>query len=238
MAIILGVYWLALSQPAQEAVQSFAQRNPFFVDYPKTILGINIPALVAALVSLLGILLYFWIDYNVFRAPLIAENPKIRYTVKHHLKVVTLPKIRHRRSSIEYWSSLFLSMMTALIVTTIFIIQLVRAIAPTVTTGSASEITQTSVRLSGNVTSNGSQTLTVRGFEYGPTVAYGSIVSDTKPDTYQFASSFGGSGSGNGQFSQPAGIAKDSSGNIYVVDYANHAQWRGEWGGAEFAGGS
>ena len=221
-AIVFSTYWLSLSQPAQQFITRFAANNPFLLESPKTIYGVNIPALIASLCILLGALLYLWIDYTIFKAPLVAENPTIRYTMQHHLWVVTLPKIKHRRPVIEYWSSMFISMTMALIISTIFTIQLVRAAAPTVTTGSATEITQTSVRLSGNVTSQGTQTLTVRGFEYGPTVSYGDVVSDTKPDTYQFASSIGTQGSGNGQFSQPAGIAKDSNGNIYVVDYANH----------------
>ncbi len=37
-----------------------------------------------------------------------------------------------------------------------------------------------------------------------------------------YLSQFGGSGSGNGQFAMPEGIAVDSFGNIFVVDSANH----------------
>src|SRR5262249_15622606 len=39
---------------------------------------------------------------------------------------------------------------------------------------------------------------------------------------YEFASAWGDSGGGNGQFYYPQGVAVDGSGNVYVVDTVNH----------------
>ncbi len=41
-------------------------------------------------------------------------------------------------------------------------------------------------------------------------------------ETIEYSSSFGTSGTGNGQFNQPSDAAVDSSGNVWVVDRTNH----------------
>jgi len=46
----------------------------------------------------------------------------------------------------------------------------------------------------------------------------------TGPNNYVFRSTFGSYGSGNGQFTNPGGIATDSAGNIYVTDSNATAQ--------------
>lgn len=39
--------------------------------------------------------------------------------------------------------------------------------------------------------------------------------------TFSYSNSFGITGSGNGQFRGPTGLAVDNSGNVYVADYGN-----------------
>jgi len=41
-------------------------------------------------------------------------------------------------------------------------------------------------------------------------------------EKYTFVTKWGTQGSGAGQFNSPAGVAVDSSGNVYVADYSNH----------------
>ena len=41
-------------------------------------------------------------------------------------------------------------------------------------------------------------------------------------ETYSFVTKWGSSGSGDGQFSTPEGVAVDSSDNVYVADYSNN----------------
>jgi sugar lactone lactonase YvrE len=41
-------------------------------------------------------------------------------------------------------------------------------------------------------------------------------------ETYVFVTKWGTSGSGNGQFSSPEGVAIDSSSNVYIADMSNH----------------
>jgi sugar lactone lactonase YvrE len=58
--------------------------------------------------------------------------------------------------------------------------------------------------------------------------------------TFQFVSSWGSAGSGNGQFSQPRGIAVAQNGDVYVADSLNNrvqhftsdGTFIGQWGGA------
>ncbi len=54
-------------------------------------------------------------------------------------------------------------------------------------------------------------------------VLLGGVFSPTyAEDPPDFVMSFGTAGTGNGQFDHPTSIAFDSSGNIYVTDFANH----------------
>ena len=64
------------------------------------------------------------------------------------------------------------------------------AVSPTVTTGSSSAITATTATLSGNLTDIGSDPVTVRGFNYGRTLDYGSQTVDSGDgfDTGAFSS--------------------------------------------------
>jgi len=50
-------------------------------------------------------------------------------------------------------------------------------VIPTLTTSSATSLTQTAATLSGNITNTGGENATVQGFEYGLTASYGSSVS-------------------------------------------------------------
>lgn len=94
------------------------------------------------------------------------------------------------------------------------------AAAPSVSTGSASSITKTSVTLSGSITDDGGEEITGTGFEYGPTSGYGTSVVATT--TYGYVSKFGTTGSGNGQFNGVYDVAIDSSGNLYITDSVNN----------------
>jgi uncharacterized protein (TIGR02145 family) len=52
-------------------------------------------------------------------------------------------------------------------------------VVPTLTTQSATSITQTTATLNGNITDTGGENPTVRGFEYGTTTSYGTTTNDT-----------------------------------------------------------
>ncbi len=94
--------------------------------------------------------------------------------------------------------------------------------APTVSTGSASGSQNSSKTLSGTVSAHGNRIITSRGFQYGQTTSYGSTANVSAIPTPQYSAEFGGTGTGNGQFDAPDGIAFDSDGNIYVVDQNNN----------------
>jgi sugar lactone lactonase YvrE len=57
------------------------------------------------------------------------------------------------------------------------------------------------------------------GTSYGEDVEF---TTEADPAILAFASAFGSSGTGNGQFSNPKGIAIDASGNLWVADYLNN----------------
>lgn len=63
------------------------------------------------LVACLGLMMYFRIDYLQHKKPLVNEDIDIVYTIKHHLKVVTLPKAKYYWRSLTYWPSLVVMFM-------------------------------------------------------------------------------------------------------------------------------
>jgi hypothetical protein len=84
-----------------------------------------------------------------------------------------------------------------------------------VTTLPATEVGQTSARLRGTALSSPTA---IRGFQLGETTAYGIEVQE---DYMQYTRSdvqWGTLGTGNGQFREPADVAVDSSGNVYVLE--------------------
>ncbi len=95
------------------------------------------------------------------------------------------------------------------------------AASPTLTTGGASNIGRTTVKLTGDTTSNGGSEVTEWGFQYGTTTGYGTTASETQKP-YAFASKIGGLGTNDGEFTNPYGVAFDSTGNMYVVDATNN----------------
>lgn len=97
------------------------------------------------------------------------------------------------------------------------------AATPTVVTGAATEITTTTAELNGSVPTNGGEQIFEVGYNYGLTTGYGSSIT-TGIDYVNAANvvtSLYGSGDGETLTSQ-GGMAVDSSGNIYIVDSANH----------------
>jgi streptogramin lyase/signal transduction histidine kinase len=96
------------------------------------------------------------------------------------------------------------------------------AAQPSITTAASTNIKQTGATFNGTVATDGGSPLRSKGFEYGLTTSYGSITSDTTADSYAYAYQWGTQGTGNNQFAGPEGIAKDSAGNVYVIDNGNH----------------
>ncbi|HEX5904709.1 MAG TPA: SBBP repeat-containing protein [Candidatus Nitrosocosmicus sp.] len=48
------------------------------------------------------------------------------------------------------------------------------------------------------------------------------FIKPPKPEEYSFVEKWGSKGANDGQFNHPSGIAVDSLGNVYVVDFGNH----------------
>jgi hypothetical protein len=69
-------------------------------------------------------------------------------------------------------------------------------------------------------------------------VAVNQFLTVTEAETYEFLSKWGSSGTGDGQFDHPFGIAVDNSGNVYVADTHNYriqkftasGDFVGKWG--------
>ncbi len=90
---------------------------------------------------------------------------------------------------------------------------------PTVSTDLSSNVTRTTVTLNGTHLTEGVDTSTLRGFEYGETTSYGTTV--TSPGSLSLMQ-FGYEDTVEGAFESPYGIALDSTGNIYVSDTGNN----------------
>lgn len=60
----------------------------------------NTGAIAVSATILIGIILgsssYIYYDYRKHKKPLIQDDPTVRYTLSHHMKVVTLPLVRYR----------------------------------------------------------------------------------------------------------------------------------------------
>lgn len=93
---------------------------------------------------------------------------------------------------------------------------------PTVTTQNSNGTTGTATTVHGDVTNVGSSPLIRHGFEYGADTSYGSSFSTTLIHNYSFATKWGSTGTGDGQFAQPTGVATDSAGNVFVTDNGNN----------------
>ncbi len=92
----------------------------------------------------------------------------------------------------------------------------------TTQTTSASDITDDGSTLNGSVTGDIGYSIGETYFEYGATNSYGErIGSGALGQTPTHASSFGSSGTGNGQFNGASRMAIDSNGNVYVADMGN-----------------
>lgn len=63
-------------------------------------LGVKIGFVMLGLASMLLLSsgIYIYIDYQAHKRPLVAEDPKVPYTLTHHLHQVTIPLFRHRIS--------------------------------------------------------------------------------------------------------------------------------------------
>ncbi len=92
---------------------------------------------------------------------------------------------------------------------------------PLVTTVGSSAVVADTVTLSGSHEDQGSLWITTRGFHYGPTTAYGSLVSE---DGNLYVDEFGGTGGGggNGTFVSLGFVGSDAEGNLYTTDQSEN----------------
>ncbi|MFO0955449.1 MAG: fibronectin type III domain-containing protein [Candidatus Saccharibacteria bacterium] len=88
-----------------------------------------------------------------------------------------------------------------------------------ISTGSATNISQTSATVNGTVSPLG---VVERGFAYGADTNYGTNVTDTGPLAYTYLGQWGSTGNGSNQFSSPKGITISPQDYVYVVDQSNN----------------
>ncbi len=100
---------------------------------------------------------------------------------------------------------------------------------PTTATANASNISNTSAQLNGNISFVKSQQSNVVGFEYGTTASYGRTISQYQNPS--FSKVIGSYGTGNGQFRYPTLIDQDNNGNFFVTDIRNEniSKFDSEW---------
>ncbi len=162
----------------------------------------------------IAIILYTYLDYVLHRRPLVTEMPSVKYSPIHHMWVVTIPRLKHRRRELSYWLST--GTMTILLLSysmSIFVRTSLAAVA-TVATSPAVNITQTSADLVGNITSSDSS-ITAKGFQYGTDTNYGQTVYGTiSPGPIQNDGSFSSVFQSN---ENPSHVALDGAGNVYVT---------------------
>ncbi|MBP7766952.1 hypothetical protein KA068_00330 [Candidatus Saccharibacteria bacterium] len=91
----------------------------------------------------------------------------------------------------------------------------------TINTNSATSITDNSAILEGNYVDPGTKAVQEKGFEYGIINVSDETVNNSTQSSYATNFVWGSSGSGPSQFGGVTGGARDSSGNIYVVDIGN-----------------
>ena len=67
---------------------------------PSTIAQIRIELLTAILVFLgliiVALVIYIYRDYKKHKLPLIQADPRAKYSVVHHVRMVTIPMLRYR----------------------------------------------------------------------------------------------------------------------------------------------
>ena len=234
----LGVF-VRFSEPLQRSLQRlFAGRSGFELSlYPQAI---------ALLLLIIAVAVYVFIDYRQHIEPLKREDPHVRYSPMHHVRVVTLPLVKYRWKNLAYWvvygAATF--WLCALIIAVPM--RSLLAATPSVTTLSPTAITTTSATLNGTISSEGGTYTTNRGFQFGSTISYGTTLSESLANpTFSYSTKWGSGGSGNGQFSSPEGLARDSSGNIYVVDsynsriqkFSSNGTYITKWGSFGFGSG-
>ncbi|MCA9331422.1 fibronectin type III domain-containing protein, partial [Candidatus Saccharibacteria bacterium] len=132
---------------------------------------------------LLSTSLYVYFDYRHHKKPLDFEQPGVRYSPYHHVKVVIIPLVRHRWKELSYWVTAGTSTLIVLAYMLNIVAPAVFAATPTVVTNSASNITHGAARLNGTISDDGGASLSSRGFEYGTDTSYGKTLSEDLPDS-------------------------------------------------------